>query len=116
MAFLGIGKKAAPKSKPSVSNAAGDAGEDSAIDEVAAAPAAKKGLFGKGAAKKPATAKAPPKAKVRRPGGDLDIYTAVLAAAVVALAAGCVLIAMDNLGGVQGTSDEGNPFALVSSN
>lgn len=116
MAFLGVGKKAAPKSAPVATDELRDETDDASVGAVAAAPAAKKGLFGKGAAKKSAAAKAPPKAKVRRPGGDLDIYTAVLAAAVVALAAGCVLIAMDNLGGVQGTSDEGNPFALVSSN
>ena len=121
MAFLSIGKKGGAKKAPT-----SDPVQEG--DEVPAAPAAKpakKGLFGLGGkGKSPAAPKAPKGAKAAaKPAGkkasgtsaDLDIYTAVLAAAVVALAAGCVIIALDNLGGVEGTSDEGNPFAVVSS-
>lgn len=123
MAFLGIGKKSSPKAPPVESTDPLD-GSDEGVS--AAPPAKKKGLFGGGKSKgapkaSKAAAKAAPKSATgskggtRRTSGDLDIYSAVLAAAVVALAAGCVLIALDNLAGVEGTSEAGNPFAVVSS-
>lgn len=111
MAFLGIGKK---KSAQAV---AADAGSDTPPET----NTPRRGLFGRGkSAPTPKPAKGPGAARstqptTRKPSGDLDIYTAVLAAAFIALAAGCVLIALDNLAGVEGTSDEGNPFAVVSS-
>ncbi len=126
MAFLGIGKKSPkPSTPPARVASGGDEFADEGLDgsEAVAAPAtpAKKSLFGSKA--KPAATKvaaknssAKPKgSKSRSSGGDLDIYTAVLVAAVLALAAGCVLVALDNLAGVDGTSDEGNPFVVVSS-
>lgn len=130
MAFLSIGKKGAAKKAADKKAAGADPVE--AGDDAAAAPApkpAKKGMFGLGGKNKTAAAPKAPKAAKgakaavktagkpasKKASGDLDIYTAVLAAAAVALAAGCVIIALDNLGGVEGTSDEGNPFAVVSS-
>ncbi len=128
MAFLGIGKKS-PKPSSAPAPVASDMDElsDDGFDgsgAAVAAPAkpAKKSFFGakakapagkSGAAKSAAKPKA---AKSRSSGGDMDIYTAVLVAAVLALAAGCVLVALDNLAGVEGTSDEGNPFVVLSSN
>ncbi len=104
MAMFGIGKK---KSSNLAAPSTADVGEGGAQ---APAPPVKRGRSGK-AAKPPVAAK-----KVSRKfSGDLDIYTAVLAAAFIALAAGCVLVAMDNLSGVEGTGDEGNPFAVLSS-
>ncbi|MSQ90577.1 MAG: hypothetical protein EXS01_04170 [Phycisphaerales bacterium] len=98
MALFGIGKK---KSKAAAATPGSVAPEVTS----AATPATKK------VAKAKSAAPAKPKSK----GGELNIYTAVLAAAAVALAAGCVFIALDNLAGVVGTNDEGNPFAVISS-
>ena len=128
MAFFGIGKKT-----PKAGNASAEPVEsDDGALEIGDAPPvavtpAKKGRFGFGGGKsagKPADAKKAAKtkssAKAEKPksknsGGELNIYTGILAAAVVALAAGCVFVAMDNLSGVVGTNDEGNPFAVISS-
>ncbi|GDY05754.1 hypothetical protein LBMAG51_05410 [Phycisphaerae bacterium] len=126
MAFFGIGKKT-----PKAGNAPADivAPDDGAMEFGDAAPVAvtpvKKGRFGLGggksggkvagaqkAAKTKASAANP---KSKGAGGELNIYTGILAAAVVALAAGCLFVAMDNLSGVEGTNDEGNPFAVISS-
>ncbi len=93
MAFFGIGKKSPKPDQAGKSEAA-----------VKTAKTAK-------ATKSAAVAK--PKARVG--GGEPDIYTGVLAAAAIALLAGCILIAMDNLSGVADTTEEGNPFAVISS-
>jgi hypothetical protein len=129
MAFFGIGKK---NPKPSAADA-GTADEPAAVDFGEAVPPAvtteKKGLFGrksKPVADKSAKQEADPKAKaekpkraaaptVRKPGGELNIYTGVLAAAAVALLVGCALIALDNLAGVEGTAQEGNPIGTIPS-
>lgn len=128
MAFLGIGKKSPkPSAAPArVANDVDELADDGLVGSGAAvtAPAkpAKKSFFGakaKAPAGKPSAGKSaakPKGAKQRSSGGDMDIYTAVLVAAVLALAAGCVLVALDNLAGVEGTSDEGNPFVVLSSN
>lgn len=107
MAFLGIGKKKAPAAPKAAAVAV--SGEAEGAAESSEAPAPSKGRTKVAAPEKP-------KAKARKVSGELDIYTVVLVAAFIALTAGCVLIAMDNLTGVEGTGDEGNPFALVSSN
>ena len=128
MAFLGIGKKSPKAGK---SPAAPVAEDDGAMEFGEAAPVvatpSKKSRFGFGGGKSGGkgtdaqkTAKTNASAKVSKPksksaGGELNIYTGILAAAVVALAAGCAFIAMDNLSGVVGTNDEGNPFAVTSS-
>ena len=122
MAFFGIGKKTPKAGKEPVAPVAQD---DGAMEFGDAAPIAvtpaKKSRFGFGGGKlagaqKPAKIKAPAaKPKSKGASGELNIYTGILAAAVVALAAGCVFIALDNLSGVVGTNDEGNPFAVISS-
>lgn len=94
MAFFGIGKKSPPKP-----------------DQAGKAEATVK-VVKTGKATKSATV-AKPKARVD--GGEPNIYTGVLAAAAIALLVGCILIAMDNLSGVTGTTEEGNPFAVISS-
>ncbi len=130
MAFLGIGKKT-PKAPPAGAaggpSGLGDAADSDGGESTAPkAKPAKKGFFGsksdakgKAAPSKLAASKAagakPARAKSAGSGGELDIYTAVLLAAVIALAAGCVLVALDNLAGVEGGSDEGNPFVVLSS-
>lgn len=123
MAFFGIGKKS-PKAGKQVASVAV---EDGAMEFGEGVPAAvtpvKKSRFGLGGGKGPkaqkaAKTKSPAKAvkpKVRTSSGELNIYTGILAAAVVALSAGCVFVAMDNLSGVAGTNDEGNPLAVISS-
>jgi len=124
MAFLGIGKKSVKPVAASAS-AATDSGGSGFGDSVGgsggspavATPAksGKKGLFAAKAKSAPAAKSQAGKPKARAVGGDLDIYTAVLVAAVLALAAGCVFVALDNLAGVEGTSDAGNPFVVLSS-
>jgi hypothetical protein len=125
MAFFGIGKKTPNAGKTPAALVAQDDGAMELGDAVPVAVAsAKKGRFGFGAgtggklagAQKAAKTKASAaKPKSKGASGELNIYTGILAAAVVALAAGCVFIAMDNLSGVVGTNDEGNPFAVISS-
>ena len=128
MAFFGIGKKTPKAGKEPAAPVAQD---DGAMEFGEAAPIvvtpAKKGRFGFGGGKSGGklagaqkAAKTKTKASVAKPkskaaSGELNIYTGILAAAVVALAAGCVFVAMDNLSGVAGTNDEGNPFAVISS-
>ena len=126
MAFLGIGTKTPKAGKEPVAPVEQD---DVAMEFGDAAPIAvtpaKKGRFGFGGGKsggklagaqKPAKTKASAaKPKSKGASGELNIYTGILAAAVVALAAGCLFVAMDNLSGVVGTNDEGNPFAVISS-
>ncbi len=125
MAFFGIGKKSAVKGGASIAvledESQGSPSENT-DSPVVVASSKKKGLFGAGRSKKSATSAvtsagrpAATKVKARGPSGELNIYTAVLAAACVALLAGCVFIAMDNCSGVAGTNDEGNPFAVISS-
>ena len=126
MAFFGIGKKS-PKagSAPASQSAPADGGMEFDDAMPVAVTPTKKGRFGFGGsssggaaakgASKSSKKTSPSKPKVRGGGGELNIYTGVLAAAVVVLIAGCVFIAMDNLAGVAGTSDEGNPFAVISS-
>ena len=130
MAFFGIGKKsgATPAKPPMTTEAIGGSDEtDGGEPSSSSMKPAKKGLFARSAKAKVsgkagkggfggAKAADGTRQTSHRPSGDLDIYTAVLAAAAIALAAGCVLIAVDNLDGVEGTTDEGNPFAVVSSN
>ena len=130
MAFFGIGKKTPKAGKEPAAPVALD---DGAMEFGDAAPIvvtpAKKGRFGfgggksggksggkiAGAQKAAKTKASAAKPKSKGASGELNIYTGILAAAVVALAAGCVFIAMDNLSGVLGTNDEGNPFAVISS-
>ncbi|MDA1262045.1 MAG: hypothetical protein O3B75_04020 [Planctomycetota bacterium] len=127
MAFFGIGKKS-PKAGPKAGKeAASVATEDGAMEFGEAVPVAvtsgKKGRFGFGGGKGPkaqkvAKTKSPANAanpKGRTSSGEPNIYTGILAAAVVVLAAGCVFVAIDNLSGVAGTNDEGNPLAVISS-
>lgn len=128
MAFLGIGKKT-PKKTASAPGAADESGAAEAVAfgesvQPVTTPA-KKGLFGrksKAIADKAPKAKSATKAaakgtapKARGPGGELNIYTGILAAACIALLAGCLLIAMDNLAGVAGTAEQDNPFARIPS-
>ena len=130
MAFFGIGKKTPKAGKEPAAPVALD---DGAMEFGDAAPMvvtpAKKGRFGfgggksggksggkiAGAQKAAKTKASAAKPKSKGASGELNIYTGILAAAVVALAAGCVFVAMDNLSGVVGTNDEGNPFAVISS-
>ena len=126
MAFFGIGKKTPKAGKESAAPVAQD---DGAMEFGDAAPIvvtpAKKGRFGfgggksggklAGAQKAAKTKASAAKPKSKGASGELNIYTGILAAAVVALAAGCLFVAMDNLSGVVGTNDEGNPFAVISS-
>lgn len=130
MAFFGIGKKTPKAGKEPAAPVALD---DGAMEFGDAAPMvvtpAKKGRFGfgggksagksggkiAGAQKAAKTKASAAKPKSKGASGELNIYTGILAAAFVALAAGCVFIAMDNLSGVLGTNDEGNPFAVISS-
>ena len=130
MAFFGIGKKTPKAGKESAAPVAQD---DGAMEFGDAAPIvatpAKTGRFGfgggksggksggkiAGAQKAAKTKASAAKPKSKGASGELNIYTGILAAAVVALAAGCVFIALDNLSGVVGTNDEGNPFAVISS-
>ena len=130
MAFFGIGKKTPKAGKEPAAPVALD---DGAMEFGDAAPMvvtpAKKGRFGfgggksggksggklAGAQKAAKTKASAAKPKSKGASGELNIYTGILAAAVVALAAGCVFIYMDNLSGVFGTKDEGNPFAVISS-
>ncbi len=109
MAFLGVGKKT-PKSP-----AAAAADPMGSGETAAPVVSKKKGFFGGGRTKQASPKQLVAKPKSRSGGGDLNIYTAVLFAAAVALGAGCALICMDNLSGVEGTGDAGNPFAVVSS-
>ena len=134
MAFFGIGKKTPKAGKEPAAPVALD---DGAMEFGDAAPMvvtpAKKGRFGfgggksggnsggksggkiAGAQKAAKTKASAAKPKSKGASGELNIYTGILAAAVVALAAGCLFVAMDNLSGVVGTNDEGNPFAVISS-
>lgn len=123
MAFLGIGKKA-PKNPVVPADADGDAAPVEFGESVApAVTPEKKGLFGrkskpvpdKSAKVKTEKTKAAAAPKARKAGGDLNIYTGVLAAAAVALLVGCALIALDNLAGVEGTAQEGNPIGTIPS-
>jgi hypothetical protein len=131
MAFFGIGKKTPKAGKTPAALVAQDDGAmelgDAAPVAVASAKKSRFGFGGKSGGKsggKPEgsqkAAKTKTKASAAKPkskgaSGELNIYTGILAAAVVALAAGCVFVAMDNLSGVVGTNDEGNPFAVISS-
>ena len=126
MAFFGIGKKTPKAGKTPAALVAQDDGATELGDAAPVAVAsAKKGRFGfgggksggklAGAQKAAKTKASAAKPKSKGASGELNIYTGILAAAVVALAAGCVFIAMDNLSGVLGTNDEGNPFAVISS-
>ena len=128
MAFLGIGKKT-PKQPTGTADAAGDAPAVEFGEAVQpAVTAEKKGLFGRKAKsvadkspKSPTASAAANRAKrpgaptAPKAGGELNIYTSVLAAAAVALLVGCALIAFDNLDGVEGTAQEGNPFGTIPS-
>jgi uncharacterized protein HemX len=98
-------------------------------------------LFGLNIGKKGdgATAEAPPKVKAEKPkkekapkkerapkpakaakaktagsGGELNVYTGVLLAAMLVLGAGAAMIAKTNMDAVAGTADEGNPLAVMS--
>lgn len=55
----------------------------------------------------------PAKAKVAGRGGELNVYTGVLLAALLVLGAGAALLAKSNMDAVVGTGDEGNPFAVM---
>jgi len=125
MAFLGIGKKT-PKQPAAKADAAGDAPAVEFGESVQpAVTVEKKGLFGRKAksvadkSPKPSTAPSASnkakKAGAPKAGGELNIYTGVLAAAAVALLVGCALIAFDNLAGVEGTAQEGNPIGTIPS-
>ncbi|MBM4009248.1 MAG: hypothetical protein FJ285_06620 [Planctomycetes bacterium] len=123
MAFLGIGKKT-PKKPAATADAAGDSTPVEFGEAVApTVTAQKKGLFGrkskavpdKSAKAKVEKAKPVAAPKARNAGGELNIYTGVLAAAAVALLVGCALIALDNLAGVEGTAEEGNPIGTIPS-
>jgi len=126
MAFFGIGKKTPKAGKEPAAPVTQDDGamEFGDVAPIVVTPA-KKGRFGfaagksggklAGAQKAAKTKASAAKPKSKGAGGELNIYTGILAAAVVALAAGCVFIALDNLSGVVGTNDEGNPFAVISS-
>ena len=63
--------------------------------------------------KAPKPAKAA-KAKSLSSGGELNVYTGVLLAALLVLGTGAAMIAMTNLDAVAGTGDDGNPFAVMS--
>jgi uncharacterized ParB-like nuclease family protein len=127
MAFFGIGKKTPKAGKTPAALVSQDDGATELGDAAPVAVAsAKKGRFGFGGksggkpessqkAAKTKTKASAAKPKSKGASGELNIYTGILAAAVVALAAGCVFVAMDNLSGVVGTNDEGNPFAVISS-
>jgi hypothetical protein len=67
--------------------------------------------------KAPKPAKAAKAAKTRGGGlgGELNVYTGVLLAAMLVLGAGAAMIAMTNMDAVAGSADEGNPFAVMSS-
>lgn len=88
MAFLGIGKKS-PKN--------------------AASPAIS------AASLKPSKLTAGGAKKAHSPSGELNIYTAILLAGTLALGAGVAAVTLDNLAGVDGTNDEGNPFMAIDS-
>ena len=123
MAFLGIGKKT-PKQPAATADAVGDAApvEFGEAVQPTVTPQ-KKGLFGrkskavpdKSAKAKTAKTKLAAASKAGKAGGELNIYTGVLAAAAVALLVGCALIALDNLAGVEGTAQEGNPIGTIPS-
>jgi hypothetical protein len=81
------------------------------------------------APEKPAKAKAekPKREKAAKPakavkakspsrggGGELNVYTGVLLAALIVLGAGAAMIAMTNMDAVAGSADDGNPFAVMS--
>lgn len=76
----------------------------------------------KAKAEKPKKDKAPKKEKAAKPakaaragsGGELNVYTGVLLAAMLVLGTGAALIAMTNMDAVAGTADDGNPFAVMS--
>ena len=76
-------------------------------------------------AEKPKKEKAPKPTKAPKPakaakakgggfGGELNVYTGVLLAAMLVLGAGAAMIAMTNMDAVAGSADEGNPFAVMS--
>ena len=76
-------------------------------------------------AEKPKKEKAPKKDNAPKPakaakaksgggGGELNVYTGVLLAAMLVLGTGAAMIAMTNMDAVAGTADEGNPFAVMS--
>jgi hypothetical protein len=50
----------------------------------------------------------------RRAGGDLDVYTGLLCAAFLVLAAGVALMAMKNIDHSKVGNDEGGVFKLVT--
>jgi hypothetical protein len=125
MAFLGIGKKS-PKKSAATADVTGDAAPVEFGEAITpTVTPEKRGLFGrksKAVPDKSAKAKAKVEktkptaaAKERKAGGELNIYTGVLAAAAVALLVGCALIALDNLAGVEGTAQEGNPIGTIPS-
>jgi len=124
MAFLGIGKKS-PKKSAATADVVADAAPVEFGEAVTpTVTPEKRGLFGrrsKAVPDKSAKAKVEKKtkptaaAKERKAGGELNIYTGVLAAAAVALLVGCALIALDNLAGVEGTAQEGNPIGTIPS-
>lgn len=68
--------------------------------------------------KAPKAQKAPKPAKAAKAksggGGELNVYTGVLLAAMLVLGTGAAMIAMTNMDAVAGTADEGNPFAVMS--
>lgn len=64
-------------------------------------------------AKKEKAAK-PAKAARAGSGGELNVYTGVLLAAMLVLGTGAAMIAMTNMDAVAGTADDGNPFAVMS--
>ena len=79
----------------------------------------------KAKAEKPKKEKAPKTEKAAKPGkaakparagsgGELNVYTGVLLAAMLVLGAGGAMIAMTNMEAVAGTADDGNPFAVMS--
>jgi len=123
MAFLGIGKKS-PKKSAAAADVTGDAAPVEFGEAVTpTVTPEKRGLFGrkskavpdKSAKAKVEKTKPTAAAKERKAGGELNIYTGVLAAAAVALLVGCALIALDNLAGVEGTAQEGNPIGTIPS-
>ncbi len=54
-------------------------------------------------------------ASVRRTGGDLNVYTGLLAVAVIVLVAGVILIASRNAEHSSGDNSPGGMFKLVES-
>ena len=63
---------------------------------------------------KVAKAAKPAKAKSGGGGGELNVYTGVLLAAMLVLGVGAAMIAITNMDAVAGTADDGNPFAVMS--